>query len=50
MDFIKDLLRFLWERKVWWITPIVLVILLIGVIVIFGGGSSAIAPFVYTLF
>lgn len=50
MDFLKDILRFLWERKMWWLTPIFLVILLIGILLIFGGGTSAIAPFIYTLF
>ncbi|HEX2901538.1 MAG TPA: DUF5989 family protein [Bacteroidia bacterium] len=49
MDFLKDLFGFLWQRKAWWITPIVLVLLLIGALLVFGGGSS-IAPFIYTLF
>jgi hypothetical protein len=49
MDFFKDLFGFLWERKLWWIMPIVLVLLLIGVLLVLGQGS-AIAPFVYTLF
>lgn len=49
MDFLKDLFGFLWQRKAWWITPIVLVLLLIGALLIFGG-SSSIAPFIYTLF
>lgn len=41
----SDYLR---QNKKWWITPIVLVLLLVGVLVIFGG--SAAAPFIYTLF
>ncbi|MFN8393491.1 MAG: DUF5989 family protein [Bacteroidia bacterium] len=49
MDFLKDLFRFLWQRKAWWITPIVLVLLLIGVLIVLGGTSS-VAPFIYTLF
>ena len=49
MSFLKDLWGFLKERKKWWLMPIILVLLLIGVL-IFMSGSSAIAPFIYTLF
>lgn len=49
MDFLKDLFQFLWQRKLWWITPIVLVLLLIGVLLILGQ-TSYIGPFIYTLF
>lgn len=44
-----ELLAFLWERKLWWLTPMVLVLLLFGALMIFAQ-SSAIAPFIYTLF
>ncbi len=44
-----ELLGFLWERKLWWLIPMVSVLLLLGVILIFAQ-SSAIAPFIYTLF
>ena len=44
-----ELLVFLWERKLWWLIPMVSVLLLFGVLMIFAQ-SSAIAPFVYTLF
>ena len=49
MDFIKDLVLFLKERKAYWLAPIIIVLLLLGILVVFGGGS-AIAPFIYTLF
>jgi hypothetical protein len=49
MDFLKDLFGFLWERKAWWITPIVLVLLLIGVLLALGS-TTTIGPFIYTLF
>ncbi len=49
MDFLKDLFGFLWERKAWWITPIVLVLLLIGVLLALGS-TAGVGPFVYTLF
>ena len=45
----RDLLGFFWRRKVWWMTPLVLVILVCGLLVILGQ-SSAISAFIYTLF
>ena len=39
---------FLAHNKKWWLTPIILALLLVGVIIIFG--STAAAPFIYTLF
>jgi hypothetical protein len=47
-DF-KDLWDFLKIRKKWWLLPIIIVLLLVGVLIVFGSGS-AVAPFVYTLF
>lgn len=49
MDFLTDLWKFLKERKKWWLLPIVFVLLLIGVLIVIGG-STAVAPFIYTLF
>lgn len=49
MEFLKDLLGFLNERKKWWLFPLIAVILLIGVLIIFAE-SSAIGSFIYTLF
>lgn len=49
MEFLTDLWQFLNERKKWWLTPIILTLLLLGVLLVLGGGT-AVAPFVYTLF
>ena len=49
MDFIKDLWRFMKERKKFWLVPIIIVLVLFGALMVFGGGS-AVAPFIYTLF
>jgi hypothetical protein len=49
MDFFKDLWGFLKERKKFWLLPIILVLLLLGVLIVFTSGT-AIAPFIYTLF
>jgi len=45
-----ELLSFFWHHRWWWLTPMILVLLLVvGGLVIFAQ-SSAIAPFIYTLF
>ena len=44
-----ELLVFLWERKLWWMIPMVLVLLAFGLLLVLAQ-SSAIAPFIYTLF
>ncbi len=49
MGIAGELLQFFWHHKWWWLTPMILGLLLFGVLVIFGQ-SSAIAPFIYTLF
>lgn len=49
MELFTDLLGFLKERKKWWLLPIISVLLIIGILIVFGG-SSAVAPFIYTLF
>jgi len=46
---LKDLFKFLMKSKKWWLTPIVIVLLLVGLL-IFLAESSAVAPFIYTLF
>ncbi len=44
-----ELLGFLWANKRWWMLPMMLILLLFGVVLILAQ-SSAIAPFIYTLF
>jgi hypothetical protein len=48
-DLLKDLWGFMRERKKFWLTPIIAVLLLVGVLVILGE-LSTVAPFIYTLF
>jgi hypothetical protein len=49
MGIAGEVLSFFWRRKWWWLTPVILVLLMFGGLVIFAQ-SSAIAPFIYTLF
>jgi hypothetical protein len=46
--FWKDLVAFLIENKKWWLLPVVIVMLLVGGLIMLG--STAAAPFIYTLF
>jgi hypothetical protein len=49
MDFLKDIWKFLKQRKKFWLAPMIIVLLLLGILLVVGGGS-ALAPFIYTLF
>jgi hypothetical protein len=44
-----ELLSFFWRNKRWWVLPMVVVLLLMGVLLVLAQ-SSVIAPFIYTLF
>lgn len=49
MGVLGELLRFLWKRKLYWLIPMVLT-LMIFIVLIAAGSNSVIAPFIYTLF
>ena len=49
MGIMGELLSFFWQHKWWWLTPMILVLLIFGILIFFAQ-SSAIAPFIYTLF
>ncbi len=49
LDFLMDLWGFMRERKKFWMAPIIIVLLLLGVLIVSAEGS-AVAPFIYTLF
>ncbi len=44
-----ELFSFFWSHKRWWMVPMLVTLLLVGVLLILAQ-SSAIAPFIYTLF
>jgi len=46
---VSDFWAFLRQQKKYWLVPIVLMFVLFGLLIVFGQ-SSAIAPFIYTLF
>jgi hypothetical protein len=49
LSILKEFWDFLKVRKKWWLTPIVVMLVLLGALIFFSQGS-ALAPFVYTLF
>jgi hypothetical protein len=46
---LSEFLQFLRQEKKYWLVPIVVVFVLFGLLIVFSQ-SSAIAPFIYTLF
>ena len=49
MSFIRDFLRFMKERKKFWLFPLLLLMVMFGGLIVLTQGS-AVAPFIYTLF
>lgn len=49
LGIIGELLAFMWQRKLWWMIPMVVVLVLVLALLVFAQGS-AVAPFIYTLF
>ena len=49
VGIVGEILSFLWARKLWWLIPMVTVLLLFGLLLIFAN-ASGVAPFIYTLF
>jgi hypothetical protein len=45
----RELWAFMRVRKKWWLLPIIVTMLLVGVLLLFAEGS-ALAPFIYTIF
>lgn len=48
-SILREFWDFLKARKKWWLAPIIIMLLLLGTLIFFTS-SSAIAPFIYTLF
>ena len=45
---VAEFLSFVAHNKKWWLTPIILVIVIVGALAVLGG--SGVAPFIYSLF
>ena len=44
-----ELISFLWGNKMWWMIPVVSVLLVLGLLIGFAS-ASGVGPFIYTLF
>ena len=49
MSLLKEFWMLLRVRKKWWLLPIVIVMVLVGALLVFAQ-TSALAPFIYTIF
>ena len=49
MGIVGELFSFLWKRKLWWLMPMLVVIVLFALLLVFAQ-ASPVAPFIYTLF
>jgi len=48
-SFLRELWDFVCHNKKWWLVPILIVLLLVGILVLLTA-NQALAPFIYTLF
>ena len=49
LGVVGELLSFLWAQKMWWLIPMVAILLIFGLLLIFAS-ASGVGPFIYTLF
>jgi len=49
MEFIREFISFLKQRKKYWLFPIIFIMLLFAIMLI-ATQNSVVAPFIYTLF
>jgi LPS O-antigen subunit length determinant protein (WzzB/FepE family) len=49
METLRELFRFLWKRKLWWLIPMVVLLVLFALLLVFAQ-ASGLAPFIYPLF
>ncbi|MBN2586597.1 MAG: hypothetical protein JXA64_09830 [Candidatus Fermentibacteraceae bacterium] len=45
----REIWDFLKTRKKWWLTPVIIVLILLSVVLVLSQGS-AVAPFIYAIF
>lgn len=49
MSILKELFTFLKQEKKYWLWPLVIILVLLGLLIVLAEGS-ALAPFIYSLF
>ncbi len=46
-NFLLEILKFIWSKKVYWIVPVILFLILL--IFLIAVGTSPVSPFIYTI-
>ena len=49
LGVLGELLAFLWKRKLYWMLPMVITLIVFALLIVVGG-STPLSPFIYTLF
>lgn len=49
LGILGELFQFLWKRRLFWLIPMIVILVLFTIVIIFGG-NSPLSPFVYSLF
>lgn len=49
MGLLREIWAFLRVRKKFWLAPIIIALLLLGVLIVFAGQAGVVSPFVYML-
>ena len=49
LGIMGELFEFFWERKLWWLIPMIAMLMIFGLLIVFTHGT-VVAPFIYTLF
>jgi len=49
MNFLFELVKFVYNRKKYWIVPVLIILLCLGGLLVISQGTS-VAPFIYTIF
>ena len=49
LETARELMGFLWATKMWWMMPIVFLLLVFALVIVIGS-STGVGPFVYTFF
>jgi len=49
METVKEIWAFLRVRKKFWLAPIIIALMLLGLLIVFAGQAGVVSPFVYML-
>ncbi len=47
---LAELFNLLWQRKLWWMIPLVSMLVLVVAFLLFANAAGVVAPFLYTVF